>query len=87
MDPAQINKIVSALEKIASAPSAVYTITGAADWPLLVVLGGAVVALICFMWADLRSTMKENRTDAKTDIDTLWKAMRECQDDCCPRRK
>lgn len=86
MTPEQIQQLIVALKEIATGPKS-YTLTGAADWPLLVIVGGAVVALICFMWADLRSSIKDGRTEWKTEVDRVWQAMRECQDDCCPRGK
>ncbi len=38
MTPDQISRLLDALERIASKSHA-YTITGAADWPILVVIG------------------------------------------------
>ena len=75
-----------------------YTISGAADWDMLLAIGGLLMLAIAAMWADLRSKLTEQRNMATSDIhefkatnkgehDTIWEAMRACQDDCCPRRK
>ena len=85
MDQEQVQQVIAALKEISIGTTKSYTLTGAADWPLLVIVGGTVVALICFMWADLRASIRDGRTEWKTEIDRVWQAMRECQDDCCPR--
>jgi len=90
----QINHLLQLLEKIANHQ---YTITGAADWPILAAIGAILLALIAMMWSDLRSTIKDNRgewqvsltkheVDVDRKLDLLWDAMRHCQGDCCPPR-
>lgn len=74
----QFNQLLIVLQKIADKQ---YTLTGAADWPMLVAMAGLVSVLIGCMWFDLRGGMKENRSEH----DKMWKAMADCQDDCCPR--
>lgn len=86
-----INNLGAAIEKGVAES---YTITGAADWPIIVVLGGVVIALIGFMWVDLKATMKDNRNEWKVDLSKetglLWsesrairKEMKECKEKCC----
>ena len=93
MTPDQIAKLLEVLERIASRQ---YTITGASDWPILAAVGGLLAVLIGLMWSDLRGSIKEYRTDwkselaahkreGKEELDLLWTAMRDCQNDCCPR--
>lgn len=95
MDPYQFRVLVALLEKLLNRQ---FTLTSAADWPLLVVVGTALVGLIVFMWVDLRTIVKDNRQDAmkeisdvkvhaEKEIDDLWRAMKDCQNECCPRKK
>ena len=86
MSPEQVQQIIAALKDIASGPKG-YTLTGAADWPLLVIVGAGLVVLLGMMWADLRANIKDNRTEWKSEVNTIWAAMKDCQDDCCPRKK
>lgn len=90
----QIVELLTLLEKIATRP---YTITGAADWQILVVISGVLACVIGLMWTDLKATIKENKSDWKEELRThkeegdkninnLWDAMRKCQSDCCPPR-
>lgn len=78
MTPDQFQQLLSVLQKIADKQ---YTLTGAADWPMLVAMGGLITGLIGFMWLDLRGKLVDN----KTEHEKLWRAMADCQDDCCPR--
>jgi len=82
MTPEQFAQLLQALEKIATKP---YTLTGAADWPLLLVLGGMLIGVIGAMWHDLRSQLGEHKKDNEKDIDTLFEVQRRCQEECCPR--
>lgn len=93
MNPEQISRLLDLLEQIAKKDQT-YTITGAADWPILAAIGIIIVALIGAMWNDQRSGMKEYKTDllvaikdvkddSRDDIDNVWKAMRDCKTDCC----
>jgi hypothetical protein len=91
------------LEALRHIPSMQYTLTGAADWPILAAMCGVLafigvifVALVGFMWKDLRSLISQNRSDGKDDLlqhatsntnefRSLWSALKDCQGDCCPR--
>ena len=72
-----------------------YTISGASDWPILLVVGGILLTAIAMMWSDLKTSMKESKQDWQDDLrshkeddskahDAVWSAMRDCKDDCCP---
>lgn len=91
----QIQLIISVLTKIADKP---YAITGASDWPILVVVGGGALGLIGLMWRDLKAAIRDYREEWRGElrahkeenekaIDVLWQAHRDCQNDCCPRKK
>ena len=95
MTPEQFTQLLSLLKELASKT---YTITGAADWPILAIVGGGLVSVIAFMWVDLRSVIKDNRSEWRQELekqksdndkahDLLWDAHRDCQHECCPRRK
>lgn len=95
MTQEQFEKIMAILIKLTDRQ---YAITAASDWPILVVVGGLLIAAIGIMWVDLRSTIKDGREEwreelkeAKSDNekghDLIWDAMRDCQKDCCPRKK
>jgi hypothetical protein len=88
MNPDQTRMLLEALDKIASAMQGqAYTITGASDWPILATVGGALVVVLGFMWRDLRSVIKEVKTEGRSGDDLIWAALRDCQNDCCPRKK
>lgn len=91
MTPEQFTQLLSA---IADRP---YTLTGAADWPLLVVLGIGYAGLVGVMWHDLKQAFRDGRTEAQICLEQYRKdhakeherielAMRECQEECCPPR-
>lgn len=89
MNAEQVNQLLNLLAKIAeniSKPQP-YTITGAADWPLLLVLGFVLVGLIGWMWKDLKDAMRENKAERTKAIDDIWNEMERCQHECCPRRE
>ena len=96
MDPEQIDHLLRSIDKLATAlsQSQPYTITGASDWPILLVIGGMLVAMIGFMWNDLRSTLKDDRSEWQKAVeahkkenvksfDDIWEEHRRCQDKCC----
>ncbi|HKI46918.1 MAG TPA: hypothetical protein VKA08_16435 [Balneolales bacterium] len=89
MTPQNIDALLAVLRQIAESLTIAnkYTITGAADWPILAAVGGLLIAILGFMWRDLRSAMKDLKRESRADIDTVWAAMRDCQHDCCPRKK
>ena len=99
MSQEQIDALIRALSGISSSLSKRdYTITGAADWPILLILGGLILSLVAFMWRDLRTVWNDSRTDWREKIlehkiendknfDLIWAAHRDCQNDCCPRLK
>lgn len=95
MTPDQFSQLLTILKQIVARQ---YTLTGAADWPLLAFLCVIIFALIGLMWRDLRSLIQGNKTESddkiktikeefRKDIDKLWQAQRDCQNDCCPRKK
>lgn len=97
MTPAQFEELLNLLHDLA-AKNTQYTITGASDWPMLMVLGGILAGLIGFMWVDLRSKLTDHKVDFGKELDAikaenkeghdiLWNAMRDCQNECCPRKK
>lgn len=79
MTTEQFTQLLIILQKIADKS---YTLTGAADWPMLVAMGGMLVLLIGCMWADLRGKFAAN----DQEHNRLWRAHMDCQDECCPRR-
>ncbi len=90
-----LTKLLEAIERIADQQ---YTITGAADWPIAAFIVGAMATLLCFMWRDLRSAIRDNREAGKDDVsalkaenskahDDIWAEIHNCQNDCCPRKK
>jgi hypothetical protein len=89
--PEQFTQLIALLSKLADKP---FALTNASDWPILVVVGGLLISAIGVMWLDLRSTikdgreewreeLKEVRADFRADDNNIWKAMRNCQEDCC----
>ncbi len=73
MTTEQFTQLLGAIEKIATRP---YALTGAVDWPLLLVLGGLLMAVIGAMWVDFKQAMKDGREewlnemrDAKSEND------------------
>jgi hypothetical protein len=91
MTPEQFERLIKLIEKMSS-PS--YTITGAQDWPILVVVGAILLAAIALMWADLKSLIKDNKIEWKdqltahvkentNDLDDTWEEIRRCQANCC----
>lgn len=96
MTPDQFSKFIEVLQGLKDHDA--YTLSGAQDWYMLVTLGGMVVVLLVYIWQDLKITMKEHRTEAQCDIskevterkeqdELIWKYIRDCQEDCCPRKK
>ena len=96
MTDIQIEHALKLLEKIVEQANH-YTLTGAADWPLLVAIGGILIGLLAWMWAHLHATIQQHRDDLRTMLTelkqdgqqqarVLWKALEECQNQCCPRR-
>lgn len=77
MSPSENHQIAEGLQAIADKLTPpTYTLTGAADWPILVIMCGLVATMIgClalqvgFMWRDLRGRIKE-------DVDHLWEETR-----------
>jgi len=95
MTPEQFTQLLVLLEKLAGKQ---FTIAGAADRNILATVGGALVAVLAFMWIDLRSAIKEHRgewreelerhkAENEKDLKIVWDAHRDCQHECCPRRK
>jgi len=85
LSPEQFNQLLTTLRSVPGH----YTITGAADWPMLLVLcgffGTALTGLICFMWHDLGKRFDSYEAANEKTHDALWKSQGECQEACCPR--
>ena len=74
----QLPQLISALKQLSDSMAhsqMTYTIAGAADYPILMVMGGILVAIIGFMWVDLRATIKDHRVEWESHL------TRHCQDD------
>lgn len=84
MNPDQFKDLITVLREIADKQ---YSLTGASDWPMLVFLVGIIIALIALMWRDLGAKISGDKADNKADHEKIWSAMKDCQDDCCPRGK
>jgi hypothetical protein len=95
MTPEQFNQLLELLEKMADRT---YTLTGAADYPILLALCSVFLALGAFMWVDLKNTIKENKSEWRDELDKhrednerghdlIWSAMKDCKADCCPARR
>jgi hypothetical protein len=93
MTDSQFTIMIEILRKIADRQ---FTISGAADWPLLVALATIICAIIVgggsLFWRDVKSNIREvkdalekmSRCD-KAARDELWEEIKACQDECCPR--
>ena len=90
----QLPQLVDALNHLATSLTASsvtkYTLTGAQDWPILLVVGALVVGMLSFMWVDLKSAFKDHKSANTKEIDTLWNEtrairleMKECKEKCC----
>jgi hypothetical protein len=84
MTPDQIHQLLQLLGKIAERQ---FTITGAADWPILAWMCMGFGAMLGLMWIDLRSDRNERKEENEKEHDKLWHALRDCKEDCCPARK
>jgi hypothetical protein len=88
MTPEQFQLFIDALLKIANHKQA---ITELSDWPLLAALvslfGAVFMGMVGGMWLDLRGGYKEHKEENVRQIEILWKAMKDCQADCCPPRR
>lgn len=99
MNVNQFSQLLTLLNQLVSNK---YTITGAADWPILVIVGGSLIgvliALIGMMWSDLRTTMKDHKGDWQValtkheiadskELEKLWSAMQHYQEECYPPRE
>jgi hypothetical protein len=88
MTSEQFTIFIEALLKIANHKQA---ITESTDWPLLAAMvtmfGAVFMAMVGGMWLDLRSGFKDHKCDNDKQMETLWNAMKDCQNDCCPPRR
>jgi hypothetical protein len=95
MTPEQFKQLLDLLEKMANRT---YTLTGAADYPILVVCCSVFIGFVAFIWMDLKNTIKENKGEWREELDKhrdendkghdlLWSAMKDCKADCCPARR
>lgn len=76
----QFQQLLIVLRQIADKQ---FTITQAADWPMLVAMGGMLAVLLGCMWMDLRGRFTAN----DREHDKLWQSQSDCQADCCSRGK
>jgi len=86
----QYTQLLAVLNRIADRQ---FTISEAADWPLAVILLGALAVLVSWMWKDMKKSfsdiqtgMVEHRKEVKGDIsrielqvDEMWRTLRICQ--------
>lgn len=84
MDHDQFEQLLDVIQEFATKSSS-YTITGAQDWPMVLAMGGVLMIVLGAMWADLSNKLVSNKNENAKQVDMLWEALRECQDDCCPR--
>jgi len=98
MNEEQFAQLLDTLHTIADGISQTYTLTGAADWPILAVMVGLMVVMVGFMWNDLKSAIKDSDTLIKQELEKevverkeqdnhIWAAMRHCQEDCCLKER
>lgn len=91
MSPEQFAQLLAVLTKLSERP---YTLTGAQDWPIMATMAGLLIAVIAWMWVDLKATIKDGKHEAKNELavfkeehkgehDRIWAAHRDCQIDCC----
>lgn len=81
------------LETINKIPPQKFAITSASDWPMLLIMGTAVLCLILYIWRDLKSDINSHRANSEKACSEyrsaiweqingpLWTAIAEC----CPR--
>lgn len=86
----QFAQLLTALNRIADRQ---FTISEAADWPLAIILLGALGILVGLMWKDmkaaiagLQNSMIDQRKETKDDVAVvekqlaeLWRVLRMCQ--------
>lgn len=96
MDPEQFDEIIHIAESISQSIKAMphtHPITASSDWPLLASMGGIIVALILFIWNDLKTMIRENDKAIARSIDRetsnrkeqnneIWAEIRRCQENC-----
>ena len=84
MTPEQFTALLNVLTKIGDRQ---FTITGAADWPILALMITALCAtnfaLLGVIWNSLLGAMREGKKDNLKCHDDIWHAMRDCKEDCC----
>lgn len=81
MTDSQFNEIMTLgktlCDSLAHVITAKYSLSEATDWPLLLILGGIVVALIGIMWKDLKDTIKSDKTEWKEGLSCLKAELKE----------
>lgn len=65
MNNDQFMELIKIFEKISNKS---FTITSAADWPIVAILGGTIAALVVFMWKDLRTTVTDSIKELSTEL-------------------
>ena len=96
MEPSQFDKLIIALTElgktITDASQVQYTITGAADWPILVAFGGilaiflaVLMGMVSSMRTDIINTIKDNRKEWREELakaeNQLWDETKAIRDD------
>ena len=73
MTTEQFTSLIGILKQLADQQ---YTITGAADWPILLMMCGVLGTLmltiggmVAYMWKDIKATIKENRSEWRVELD------------------
>lgn len=78
MNPEQFRELITVLRQLVDKP---YTLTGAADWPLLMALAGIIISLIVFNWRSIYKKIDDHQKCEDKEHDDIWQAI----NDCCPR--
>ena len=88
MTPEQFAQLLSVLKEIADKQ---YTITGAADWTMMVsmvgMFGGIMLLIIGGSIGHILSTIANDRRENREDHAAIRQERKDCEDDCCPRGK
>lgn len=78
VNPDQFKELIIVLRQLVDKP---YTLTGAADWPLLMALAGIIISLIVFNWHSIAKKIDDHQDREDKEHKDIWRAI----DDCCPR--
>jgi len=81
MTPQQLEQLLVALNRVADKMGN-YTITGAADWPILAALCGVIIAMIGYMWHDLKGILKADRASWQGAVSDIKIELSNTRRDC-----